>query len=173
MTVRSSSYVAEVDTRTKSVRRIPTDLHPSDVLVVGRRLYVAQADADAVGEYDAQSGMRLADTFVGTMPHTIGSSPMRSPRKAARSSSASARPTRSPSRDGRVSARLPAGWYPTDAVPSGDRSTSSTVRAREPSESGFRRDGRGYHDYIAAIQFGSMRELTLGGAGASRILKAR
>ena len=38
VTVRSSSYVAEVETRTKSVPCIPTDLHPSDVLVVGGRL---------------------------------------------------------------------------------------------------------------------------------------
>ncbi|MFZ0032234.1 MAG: hypothetical protein WAK84_10215, partial [Candidatus Cybelea sp.] len=120
--VRSSSYVAEVDARTKTVRRISTDLHPSDVLVVGKRLYVAQSDADTVGEYDVESGKRLADTFVGTMPHTIGSSPNA---LAAQGGSVfvslGAANEIAVLRDGRVSARLPAGWYPTAAIPNGNR----------------------------------------------------
>ncbi|MGA7283633.1 MAG: alkaline phosphatase family protein [Candidatus Cybelea sp.] len=169
VTVRSSSYVAEVDTRTKSVRRIPTDLHPSDVLVVGGRLYVAQADADAVGEYDAQSGMRLADTFVGTMPHTIGSSPNAlAAQGGAVFVSLGAANEIAVLSNGRVSARLPAGWYPTDAIPSGDRLYVIDGKGEgTKANPDFNVMSRGYHDYIAAIQFGSIRELTLGGAGAS------
>ena len=75
VTVKSGRYVARIDLRDRSVRRIPTDLHPSDVLVAGKRLYVAQADADTVAAYDVASLRRLSDVFVGTMPHSIGSSP--------------------------------------------------------------------------------------------------
>ena len=86
------------------------------------RLYVAQSDADTVGEYDVESGKRLADTFVGTMPHTIGSSPNA---LAAQGGSVfvslGAANEVAVLRDGRVSARLPAGWYPTDAIPYGNR----------------------------------------------------
>lgn len=163
--VRSSSYVAEVDARTKTVRRISTDLHPSDVLAVGNRLYVAQSDADTVGEYDVESGKRLADTFVGTMPHTIGSSPNA---LAAQGGSVfvslGAANEIAVLRDGRVSARLPAGWYPTDAIPNGNRLYVINGKGEgTKANPNFDVMSRGYHDYIAAIQFGSIRELKLDG----------
>jgi DNA-binding beta-propeller fold protein YncE len=164
--VRSSSYVAEVDLHTKTVRRIPTDLHPSDVLVVGKRLYVAQADADTVGAYDVESGKRLADTFVGTMPHTIGSSPNA---LAALGGSVfvslGAANEIAVLHDGRVSARLPAGWYPTDAIAYGNRLYIVDGKGEgTKANPDFNVMSRSFHDYVAAIQYGSLRELTLDGA---------
>jgi hypothetical protein len=163
VTVRSGRYIAEVDVRTGAVRRIATDLHPSDLLVVGTKLYVAQADADAVGEYDVATGKRLADVFVGTMPHSIGSSP-----NALAAQGDKVYVSLGAANDvvvlqrGRVTARLPAGWYPTAAVPLHDRLfvIDGKGEGTEPNPA-FDVFSRSNRDYIAAIQFGSIRELSL------------
>ena len=68
---RSSPRTARAITSQRSIpqrspqRRIPTGLHPSDLLVAGGTLYVAESDADSVGVYDAASTKRLAEIFVG------------------------------------------------------------------------------------------------------------
>jgi DNA-binding beta-propeller fold protein YncE len=166
VTVRSASFVAAIDTRTGSVRRIPAGLHPSDVLVVGTRLYVANADSDTVDEYDVASGRRVAETFVGTMPRSIGSSPNA---LAARGDSVfvslGGANEVAVLRDGRVAARLPAGWYPTAAVPLRDDLfiVDGKGEGTKPNP-GFDVMSQSNHDYIAAIQYGSIREIALNDA---------
>jgi DNA-binding beta-propeller fold protein YncE len=166
VTVRSGRYVAEVSVRTGAVRRIATDLHPSDVLVAGTKLYVAQADADTVGEYDVASGKRLADVYVGTMPHTIGSSPNSLAAQDARVYvSLGAANDVAVLQNARVIARLPGGWYPTAAIPFNNRLFIVDGKGEgtkpNPAFDVFSRSDR---DYIAAIQFGSIRELALNNA---------
>ncbi|MGA9420213.1 MAG: hypothetical protein WBV40_13770, partial [Candidatus Cybelea sp.] len=62
---RSGSSVKAIDVRTLAVRTIATGLHPSDLLAVGGRLYVAESDNDSVGIYRLADLTRLADVFVG------------------------------------------------------------------------------------------------------------
>jgi DNA-binding beta-propeller fold protein YncE len=164
--IRSDSYVAEVNVRTGAVRRIRTGLHPSDVLVLGGKLYVAQSDADTVGEYDTATGARLADIFVGSMPHAIGSSPNA---LAAQGNSIFATLGAANEvavlRNGRVTKRLPAGWYPTDAVPLHDQLYVIDGKGEgTKANPDFNVMSRSDHDYIAAIQYGSIRMIELNGA---------
>jgi hypothetical protein len=166
VTVRSASYVGAVDVRAGSVRRIRTDLHPSDVLVVGRTLYVAQGDADTVGAYDVATGKRLADIFVGTMANSIGSSPNA---LAAQGSSLyvslGASNEVAVLQNDRVVERLPAGWYPTAAIPLRNRLfvLDGKGEGTKPNPA-FDVMSRSDRDYIAAIEFGSIRTLSLDGA---------
>ena len=62
---RSGRSVAAVDVSSHQVRRIPTGLHPSDVLIANGVLYVAASDDDVVDTYDAGSGRHIAEIFVG------------------------------------------------------------------------------------------------------------
>lgn len=163
VTVKSGRYVARIDLRDRSVRRIPTDLHPSDVLVAGKRLYVAQADADTVAAYDVASLRRLSDVFVGTMPHSIGSSPNSlSAQGGSIFVTLGAGNEVAVLRNGSVAARLPTGWYPTAAVADGanlfviDGKGEGTKP--NPNFDVFTRSDVGY---IAATQFGSIREIAL------------
>jgi YVTN family beta-propeller protein len=163
VTVRSASFVAAIDTRTRRVRRIPAGLHPSDVLVAGTKLYVANADSDTVGEYDVASGRRIADIFVGAIPRSVGSSPNA---LAAQGDSVfvslGAANQVAVLRAGHVAARLPAGWYPTAAVPLRDHLfiLDGKGEGTKPNP-GFDLMSQGNHDYIAAIQYGSIREIGL------------
>ncbi len=165
VTVKSGRYIARVNLRDGAVRRIPTDLHPSDVLVVGRRLYVAQADADTVAEYDVGTLRRLNDVFVGTVAGSVGSSPNS---LAAHGGSIfvtlGAANEVAVLRNASVAARLPAGWYPTAAVAAGDRLLVIDGKGEgtkpNPDFDVFSRSNVGY---IAATQFGSIREVPING----------
>ncbi|HVR47325.1 MAG TPA: alkaline phosphatase family protein [Candidatus Binatia bacterium] len=165
VTVKSGRYIARVSVRDGTVRRIPTDLHPSDVLVVGGRLYVAQADADTVAAYDVASLRRLSDVFVGTVAGSIGSSPNS---LSARGDSVfvtlGAANEVAVLRNGAVAARLPTGWYPTAAVAAGDRLLVVDGKGEgtkpNPDFDVFSHSNRGY---IAATQFGSIRVVALNG----------
>jgi Phosphoesterase family len=166
VTVRSSNYVAAVDVASRRMRRIHTGLHPSDLLVVGSRLYVSQADADTVGAYDVATGRRISNMFVGTMPQTIGSSP----NSLSASPGGSVFVTLGAANDvaqihnGRVVARYPGGWYPTAAIPFGDRLfiVDGKGEGTKPNP-GFDVRNPNSPDYIAAIQFGSIRQVALNG----------
>ncbi|HEY6325211.1 MAG TPA: alkaline phosphatase family protein [Candidatus Cybelea sp.] len=165
VTVKSGRYIARVSVRDGAVRRIPTDLHPSDVLVAGRRLYVAQADADTVAEYDIGSLRRLNDVFVGTVAGSIGSSPNSlSAHGGSIFVTLGAANEVAVLRNGVVAARLPAGWYPTAAVAVGDRLLVIDGKGEgtkpNPDFDLFSRSNRGY---IAATQFGSIRTVALNG----------
>jgi hypothetical protein len=161
--VRSGTYVASVDARTRRVRRIATDLHPSDLLVDGARLYVAQADADTVAAFDARTGIRLADVFVGSLPRSIGSSPngLAAANGSVYVSLGNANEV-AVLRGDRVTARIPAGWYPTAAVPLGDRLfiVDGKGEGTKPNPK-FDVMSRSYNYYVAAMEFGSIREVAL------------
>ncbi|HYL27747.1 MAG TPA: hypothetical protein VEW74_07915, partial [Candidatus Nitrosotalea sp.] len=157
--VRSGSDVAAIDSRTGALTRIGTGLHPSDVLVAGNTLYVANSDADTVGEYDVAGGKRIANVFVGTISQRIGSSPNAlAMQNGTLFVSLGAANEIAMVRGGRVTARLPAGWYPTDAVPLGERLfvIDGKGEGTKPNPA-FDVFGRSDRDYIAAIQFGSIR----------------
>jgi DNA-binding beta-propeller fold protein YncE len=161
--VLSGSDVASIDIRSRALTRIRTDLHPSDVLIAGRTLYVAQSDADTVGEYDSVSGKRLANVFVGAVPNSIGSSPNSlAMQDGTLFVSLGAANEVAELLGTRVTARLPAGWYPTAALPLGSRLFVVDGKGEgtkpNPAFDVFSRSDR---DYIAAIQFGSIRELSL------------
>jgi DNA-binding beta-propeller fold protein YncE len=161
--VRSGSYVAGVNALTGSVRRIRADLHPSDLLVLGNDLYVAQSDADTVGEYDVDTGRRIADISVGSVPHAVGSSPNALAAQGdALYVSLGAANEIAVVRNGSVAARLPAGWYPTDVVPLDNRLfiIDGKGEGARPN-TGFNVMSRSDHDYIAAIEYGSIRVLDL------------
>ncbi|MFY9630680.1 MAG: alkaline phosphatase family protein [Candidatus Cybelea sp.] len=164
--VRSGSYVAAVDVATLRVHHITTDLHPSDVLVSGNTIYVSQADADTVGAYDAQTGKRRSDVFVGSVAHTIGSSPNALALEGDRLFvSLGAANEVVVLRSGRIAARLPAGWYPTDIVPLGNDLfvINGKGEGTKPNPA-FDVMSRSNRDYIAAIQFGSIREISTSAA---------
>jgi DNA-binding beta-propeller fold protein YncE len=160
---RSASYVAAVDLRTRTVHRIPTDLHPADLLVAGNRLYVAQADADTVGIYDTTTRRRLDDVFVGTRRGAVGSSPNALAAQGdAIFVSLGAANEVAVLRNGRLVQRLPAGWYPTDAIPIGQHLfvVDGKGEGTKPNP-GFDVMSPGFYQYVAAIEFGSIRELSL------------
>jgi DNA-binding beta-propeller fold protein YncE len=161
--MRSESDIAEIDVRSRLVREIACSLHPSDVLVERDRLYVAEADADRVGIYDVRTYRRVAGVFVGGISGLIGSSP---------NALAAYRDTVFVSlgasneivalHGNHVTARLPTGWYPTDIVAVGDRLyvVDGKGEGTKPNP-GFDIFGpvSASNSYIAAIQYGSLREL--------------
>ena len=163
VSVRSSSTIAVVNVRTGAVRRIRTDLHPGALLVSGTRLYVAQSDADTVGEYDVASGRRLADVAVGTVPGVVGSSPnaltLYGGTLYVSLGSANAIAA---VRNGRVVAHVPAGWYPTGVVAHRDRLYVIDGKGEGTKPNlGFDVMSRSFKDYVAAIQYGSLRAIDL------------
>ncbi len=163
VTVKSGRYITRVNVRDGAVRRVPTDLHPSDVLVAGQQLYVAQSDADTVADYDVASVRRLADIFVGTMAGSIGSSPNSlSAQGNLIFVTLGAANEVAVLRNAGVVERVPAGWYPTAAVLAGDRFFVIDGKGEgtkpNPDFDVFSRSDRGY---IAATQFGSIREISL------------
>jgi hypothetical protein len=160
--VQSSSYIAVVDVRTKAVRRIGTDLHPGALLVAGKTLYVAQSDADTVAEYDVATLRRLADLWVGAVSGSIGSSPNAlAMQNGTLYVSLGAANQIAVVRGHRVIARLATGWYPTDVVPTRDRLyvIDGKGEGTKPNV-GFDVMSRSFHDYVAAIQYGSIRTLS-------------
>ncbi len=161
VTVRAADFVARIDVESRSMRHIRTDLHPSDVLVKDNRLYVAQADADTLGVYDVDSGARVDDVFLGTTAKQIGSSP-----NAIASDANTIFVSLGAANElvliqqNRVISRVAAGWYPTDVVPIGDRAYVIDGKGEGTKPNPGLRPHSNY-DYIAAIQYGSIRELSL------------
>jgi DNA-binding beta-propeller fold protein YncE len=159
----ASDFVVAVDTRTLSARLIRTGLHPSDILTVGNAAYVAESDADTVGLYDVASGRRLASIFVGERGAgtLVGASPNAlALRGNAVFVSLGAANSVAVIRNRRVVGRLDAGWYPTDVVPVENRLfiINGKGEGTRPNPY-FEPQHPGYYDYIASIQYGSIRVL--------------
>lgn len=168
---RSNMVVDAIDTRTLVLRTIPTGLHPSDLLIDGPLLYVAESDADTVGIYDAATGARSARIFVGD---TDGSRRLAgvSPNAIARDgntiyASLGAANSVAIIRHGRVVGRLAAGWYPTDVVPIGGHVyvTDGKGEGTRPNPKFKGQGASGLYDYIASIEFGSIRVDDLSSSG--------
>jgi hypothetical protein len=163
--IRSASYIAVVNLQTATVRHIPTDLHPTDVLVKSGMIYVAQSDADTIGVYDAATLKLDRDIFVGALPPFIGSSPnaLASQGDSIFVSLGAANEV-AVLRDDKVVERLPAGWYPTDAIPIRDNLfiLDGKGEGTKPNP-GFEVMRPGFQDYVAAIEYGSIRVVSLAG----------
>ncbi|HEV7178661.1 MAG TPA: hypothetical protein VGN11_02230, partial [Candidatus Baltobacteraceae bacterium] len=167
--VRSGDYVASIDVAHKTTHRIAAGLHPSDVLTAGSELYVAESDADSVGVYDTNDDHRIADIYVGNgsqADRVFGASP-----NALASQggdvfvSLGAANEIAVLREHRLVERLPAGWYPTDVVPAAGRLfvIDGKGEGTRPNVH-FDVFSKGYHDYVAAIQYGSIRTVPLSSA---------
>jgi DNA-binding beta-propeller fold protein YncE len=159
---RASDYIAAIDTRTLAERRVPSGLHPSDVLVAGGVLYVAESDADSVGVYDAASTKRLAGIFVGDRSASgrlAGVSPNALAIKGATIFvSLGAANSVGVIRSRRFVGRIAAGWYPTDVVPVGDRLYVVNGKGEGTRPNPYlSRVSTNYYDYVASIEYGSIR----------------
>jgi hypothetical protein len=163
----AARYVDAIDTQTLDERRIETGLHPTAILPVDDTIYVAETDNDTVGVYDASNGTRTASIFVGDRtahgPAIVGVSPNALTRDgdAIYVSLGSANDI-AVIRDRSVVARIPAGWYPTDIVVLGQLlyiidGKGEGTRPNSRYTSGSHSDV----DYVAAIQYGSIRAYDL------------
>lgn len=163
---RASDYVAAIDTVTLAERSIPTGLHPSDLLVAGGALYVAESDADSVGVFDAASAKRLAGIFVGDRAPS-GRLAGVSPNALASEGdtifvSLGAANSVGVIRNRRLVGRIAAGWYPTDVVPVGDRLYIVNGKGEGMRPNPYlSRVSSNYYDYVAAIEYGSIRAYDL------------
>ncbi|HTU81883.1 MAG TPA: alkaline phosphatase family protein [Candidatus Acidoferrales bacterium] len=158
----SSDDVVAVDGQTLAARRFRTGLHPTALLVAGNDLYVAESDAGTVGEYDASTGRRLAEAYVGNLAagmHLDGTSPNALARKGSDVlASLGASNAVAVIANGAVAARIPTGWYPTDVVPIGSRIYVVDGKGEgthpNPYFAPFAKGDRGY---VATLQTGSLR----------------
>ncbi len=162
----AGSDVAAIDTRTLAARTIPTGLHPSDVLASGNGIYVAESDGDTVGHYDAATGRRLASIYVGNPSgrRLDGTSPNALARQGETLFvSLGAANSIAVVRGDRVAGRVPAGWYPTDVVPLGHRLyiVDGKGEGAHPNPNFPARHLHNYYDYVAAIEYGSIRTYDL------------
>jgi Phosphoesterase family len=169
----AGSSIEAIDVATLAARRIAVGLHPSDVLPVGNTVYVAESDADSVGRYDSKTGERLAEIFVGDLPQ-MRRLPGTSPNALARHDgtifvSLGAANSVAVVRNERVTARIAAGWYPTDVVVVGGRLfiVNGKGEGTRPNPNFPAQRSTSYYDYVAAIQYGSIRTYDLARIGSA------
>ncbi|MBV9057304.1 MAG: bifunctional YncE family protein/alkaline phosphatase family protein [Candidatus Eremiobacteraeota bacterium] len=159
---RSSNVVEAIDAQSLAARPIGTRLHPSDLLVRGNTLYVAESDDDTVGIYDTATGRTIQRIFVGdrtTGAQLIGASPNAlAMRDQTLFVTLGAANSLAVIQNGRVTRRLPTGWYPTDVLPIGSRLfvLDGKGEGTRPNPN-FNAKRRDFHDYVASIQYGSIR----------------
>ncbi|HVN68712.1 MAG TPA: bifunctional YncE family protein/alkaline phosphatase family protein [Candidatus Binatia bacterium] len=166
---RAGSAVKAIDVRTLAVRTIATGLHPNALAIAGDRLYVSESDDDSVGIYRIGDGARIADVFVGDAAGTTrlyGASPNALAfANGTLYVSLGAANTVAAIRDGRVVGRIDAGRYPTDIVALHDRLYVVDGKGEAvPANPRFEVFTRSNVDYVAAIEFGSIRAYALPGA---------
>lgn len=163
---RSGSSVKAIDLHTLAVRTIATGLHPSDILAAGARLYVAQSDDDSVGIYRLPGEARVADVFVGDFAGRERLTGV-SPNALAWANgtlyvSLGAANAVAVIRGTRAVGRIDAGRYPTDAIPLRDRLYVVDGKGEAvPPNPRFNVFNRSNLDYVAAIEFGSIRVYSL------------
>lgn len=165
----SARAVVAISSATLATRRIVTGLHPTALLAVDGALYVAQSDDDSVGVYDEADGTRRARIDVGT-PDLRGLDGL-SPNALARSGdsifvSLGAANAVAVLRHGAIVQRIAAGWYPTDMVPIGHMLYIIDGKGEgSPPNPRFDPKGKSFFDYIAALQYGSIRAIDLAHVG--------
>jgi DNA-binding beta-propeller fold protein YncE len=166
---RSGSDIKAIDVRTLAVRTIATGLHPSDLLTVGSRLYVAESDDDSVGVYRLPNEARVADVFVGDFAGTERLAGV-SPNALAWANgtlyvSLGAANAVAVIRGTHLLGRVNAGRYPTDVIPLRDRLLVVDGKGEAvPANPRFNVFSRSNVDYVAAIEFGSIRTYPIPGA---------
>lgn len=162
----SSSYIVGINAQTLETRRISTGLHPTAILALKGAVLVAESDADTVGSYDPSTKSRLASVYVGDLPKGMLLDGL-SPNALALQGgsifvSLGAANTIAVIRNGVVVDRLAAGWYPTDIVPIGQRLYVVDGKGEgSPPNPYFRPQGKSDYDYIATLQYGSIRTVDL------------
>ncbi len=169
-TVQSKSAIADVDVATGRPTFFPTGLHPAAVAVSADKMYVAESDADDLAIYDSRDVHLLARIPLGDTTAPDGVSGV-SPNALALDGDTvyvtlGAANSVAVVRGGQLAGRMEAGWYPTDAVPLG-----AHLYVLDGKGEGAR-PNPGYHygthdptDYVAAIEFGSLRAYDLPGDG--------
>jgi DNA-binding beta-propeller fold protein YncE len=168
----SASNVKAIDVATRAVRTIATGLHPNGLLTIGDRLYVAQSDDDSVGIYRNSDGTRVADVFVGDSAGGLKLAGV-SPNALAWAGGAlyvslGAANAVAVIRGTQVVGRIEAGRYPTDVVPLHDRLYVIDGKGEAvPPNPRFNVFSRDFVDYVAAIEFGSIRAYSLSGAAGA------
>jgi len=172
----SADDVVAIEGTTLATRRITTGLHPTALLAAGDALYVAQSDDDSVGIYDVATGTRRARIDMGT-PRLRGLDGL-SPNALALAGdsvfvSLGAANAVAVVRHDSVVRRIAAGWYPTDIVPLGHTLYIIDGKGEgSPPNPHFDPKSRGFYDYIAALQYGSIRAVDLAHAGTPNPLGA-
>jgi len=156
-----TSALVKIDAASAGVvRRATTGLHPGDCTVAGGKIYVAQTDADSVGVYDAGDLHAIHTIAVGNGERS-GASPNAVVSGAGGILvSLGAANAVAVIRDDRLVGRMPAGWYPTDALAIGN--TLYVLDGKGEGAQPNPRYRRGSDtDYIGAIELGSLRAYTL------------
>src|SRR5579863_3707928 len=157
----SGHDVIAVDS-TQRARRIATGLHPSALLCVGATLYVAQSDDDSIGVYDTATGRRIAS--IPMSPPGFEGLDGSSPNALARAGTAVLASLGAANqivelRNRVVVARIAAGWYPTDVVPLGEKLYIIDGKGEGTTPNPyFDPKSSGSYDYVAALQYGSIRD---------------
>ncbi len=158
----SRNYFVAINAQTLAARRISTSLHPTAILALEHAIYVAESDADTVGVYDSSTQRRLASIYVGDLPAAMGLDGV-SPNALVQHGdsvlvSLAAANTIAVIRNRAIVTRLAAGWYPTDVVPIGQRLYIIDGKGEgSTSNPNFKPQRKGSYDYIAALQYGSIR----------------
>ncbi|HTV91516.1 MAG TPA: alkaline phosphatase family protein [Verrucomicrobiae bacterium] len=166
----SGHAVVAISSATLATRRIATGLHPTALLAVDGALYVTQSDDDSVGVYNEASGTRRAR--IEMRPPRLRGLDGLSPNALAQSGDAifvslGAANAVAVIRHGAVVQRIAAGWYPTDMVPIGHMLYIIDGKGEgSPPNPRFDPKGKSFFDYIAALQYGSIRAVDLRHAGA-------
>ncbi|HEY7981072.1 MAG TPA: alkaline phosphatase family protein [Candidatus Eremiobacteraceae bacterium] len=170
---RSGSDVAAIDVRSLRVSRLRSGLHPTDLLVDGTTLYIVASDADSVDVFDTRSLRRSTSIFVGDEyngQRLAGVSPNALARRGDLVFvSLGAANSVAVVRGDRLVGRIPAGWYPTDIVPTGARLfviDGKGERTRPNPE--FDPKSKSLNGYVASIQYGSIRTFDIGRISESR-----
>lgn len=160
---RSASDFVAVDLKTLHRTIVPTGLHPSDLLTSGSVLYVAETDADRVSLYDSHTLHDLGDVFVGDTAGAARLTGVSPNALAARADtvfvSLGAANSVAIIRKGRLAGRMPAGWYPTDVVPIGDRLFVVDGKGEGAQANPYFKSqiAKSFYQYIATIEYGSIR----------------
>lgn len=165
-TVRLTSNVLAIDaTRLRVKARQNAGLHPAALLVSGDKVYVAEADVDTIGVYDAHN-LRLLDRIsvadrapanaIGVSPGSLSESDGTIYVALAGANSVAL------IRDDRVTGRMEAGWYPTDAAALHGRLYVLDGKGEGSRPNTKLRPGS-FVDYIGAIEFGSLRAYDMRG----------
>lgn len=163
---RASSSIAAIDVPTLHMTRIHTGLHPSDLLVRGSELYVAESDNDSVAIFHSASHELLARIYVGenqTGDRLPGASPNALAAEGNRVFvSLGAANAIAVLRGSRIVDRIPAGRYPTDIVPVGSRLFIINGKG-EGTQPNPHLDAisKSFYDYVGEIEYGSIRVFDL------------
>lgn len=166
-TSRTANAVVKIAVASGALVRRRTGLHPSAVVVAGAKVYVAQSDADDVGVYDAGDLRLIRTVDVGDGRSAGGVSPNAlSDGRAGLVVSLGAANEVAAIRDDRVAERMPAGWYPTDALVLGNALYVLDGKGEGSRPNPLYRPGND-RDYIGTIEFGSLRSYPLPNAAAT------